>query len=72
MKDKKARMIMISNKLICLWENLSFQILRQTLISKVLKLIKGYERNRKKKKDSFQVEIENLFDITKTEEDLLT
>lgn len=67
-KDKKERMAMITGELTVLWEKFSFPILaKQTIMSKVVKLIEENDKNRKRKKDSFQVEIENIFDVTKTD-----
>ena len=40
-------------------------------MSKLLKLIKGYKKNRKRKEYLFKVKIENLFVITKAEEEWL-
>ena len=60
-KDKKERMVMITDELIVLWEKFSFPILsKQTILYKVGKLIEVNDKNRKKKKDSFQVELENI------------
>ena len=58
----------MTDELIVLWGKFSFPILaKQTIMSKVVKLIEENDKNRKRKKDSFQVEIENVFDITKTD-----
>ena len=61
-------MVMITDEFIVLWEKFSFPTLsKQTIIYKVCKLIEANDKNRKKKKDSFQVELENIFEITKTD-----
>ena len=56
MKDKKERMNMITGELIVLWGKFSFPMLaKQTIMSKVVKLIEENDKNRKRKKDLFQV-----------------
>ena len=61
-------MAMMSGQLTVLWEKFSFLILaKQKIMSKVVKFIEENDKNRRRKKDSFQVEIENVFDITKTD-----
>ena len=61
-RDKKRRMNMIINEFIELWEKFSFlKLSKQVIMSKLRTLIAGYEKNRKKKKESFTNEIESYF-----------
>ena len=63
-KHKKERMVMITDELIVLWEKFSFPTLsKQTIIYKIYKLIKVNDKDRKKKKDSFQVEHKLLYNL---------
>ena len=64
--EKKARISIIAEEFIGLWGKFSFPILtKQTIISKLNKFIQEYEKNRKRKKESYEIEIESIFDITK-------
>ena len=64
-KERKDRMAMITDELTVLWEKFSFPILaKQTVMSKVVKLIEDNDKNRRRKRDSFEVELENIFDVT--------
>ncbi len=67
-KDKTTRTILIADELIILWAKLNFPaVTKQTIMSKLRKLMEKQEKNRKRKMDSFKDETENLFDITKIE-----
>jgi len=67
-KDRKTRIIMITDELIDLWKKFSFPTLsKQVIKSKLLTVIAAYNKNRKKKTDCFEKEKECLFDITKTD-----
>ena len=64
-KDKKVKMGMVTDELICLWEKFSFPNLsKQAIMSKLQKLIASYEKNQRLPKDIFNIEIQNVFDIS--------
>jgi len=67
-KDKKERKSQIAVELIELWGKLNFpSITKQSVISKVSKAIDLYEKQRKRKNSvkNFEIDLENVFDITK-------
>ena len=65
-KDKRLRINSIYEEINLLWIDLKFpQISKQTVISKLKKLIEMYEINRKRPTSKFKNSLENVFDITK-------
>ena len=61
--DKKVSMV--TDELICLWEKFIFPNLsKQAIMTKVQKLIGSYEKNQRRPKDTFNIDIQNVFDIS--------
>jgi len=66
LKSRASRLRTISEELIKLWNKLSFPVLSEQQISyKVDKLIKQFEKHRKRQNKNFEGILSGLFDITK-------
>src|SRR6218665_1273950 len=64
-RDYQAKKI-ISEELLKLWENLSFPVIsQQQVLAKVNKLIKVFEKYRKRPNEEFEKNLPRIFDITK-------
>ena len=63
----KERIVVISEELHNLWKTFSFPILtKQSIVAKVSKLVEENVKHRKRNNNEFAMELENVFDITKT------
>ena len=65
-KSRANRIRRISKEIITLWNNLSFPSLsEQQILFKVDKLIKLFEKHRKRQEKQFEENLPRIFDITK-------